>query len=213
VDSLLGDSTMAEVATWADEIRPKRLYTAPYHFVDIPLAITSYDSARDCKGGRCVVHAIAAYRATLADTTQPRVKRIEALKFLIHFVGDIHQPLHDADNHDRGGNQVSVHLGGHATNLHSAWDSGLLAVTGFTEDEYLTLLQQKLATLDTAALGAGTVKQWAEESHHLAAVNAYHFPASHDLNTPYISANIPVIELQLIRAAVRLARMLNEVLG
>ena len=90
-------TTLAQVSTWADQIRPQRRYTAPWHFVDIPIhpppgTPAAYDAARDCPRGDCVVAAIDRFAAVLRDKAAPARDRLEALKFVVHFVGDIHQP-------------------------------------------------------------------------------------------------------------------------
>ena len=94
---------LACVATWADAVRkPAYQVTKPFHFVNIPIEAQGFDAARDCpKEKGCVVSALDRYQATLADRTRPRSDRAEALKFIIHLVGDLHQPLHDAIDKDR----------------------------------------------------------------------------------------------------------------
>ena len=111
VRQLLGRHSLASVANFADQIRPQRPETANWHFVDIPKGETNYDPGRDCQPspkGDCVIAAIARAETALKDRSLPRKQRAEALKFLVHFVGDLHQPLHWSDNHDRGGNDVNV---------------------------------------------------------------------------------------------------------
>ena len=105
-------TTLAEVSTWADEIRPRRPETAPWHFVDIPVhpapgTSAAYDAARDCPRGDCVVAAIERFAAVLRDKDAAPRRRLEALKWVVHFVADIHQPLHCADDNDRGGMSTS----------------------------------------------------------------------------------------------------------
>src|ERR1700731_4481412 len=106
-------TTLAQVSTWADEIRPQRRETARWHFVDIPIhpppgTPAAYDPGRDCPGNDCVVAAIERFAAVLRDKTAAPRERLEALKLVVHFVGDAHQPLHCADNNDRGGNAIHV---------------------------------------------------------------------------------------------------------
>src|ERR1700731_3171785 len=106
-------TTLAQVSTWADEIRPQRRDTARRHFVDIPVhpppgTPAAYDAVRDCPRGDCVVAAIERFAAVLRDRSAAPRRRLEALKFVVHFVADVHQPLHSADDGDRGGNMVRV---------------------------------------------------------------------------------------------------------
>ena len=113
VESLLGGdaaSSMAELSTWADEIKFRRHETGPWHYVDIEIDSQGYNAARDCPTGDCVVAQIERDEHIVGDRSLAMPVRAEALKFLIHFVGDLHQPLHCADNHDRGGNEVKVKI-------------------------------------------------------------------------------------------------------
>ena len=120
--------------------------------------------ADQCEGGECVVGAINAQRAILADRGQPLAARRDALKFVVHFVGDVHQPLHAGYAHDKGGNDVQVNFDGQGTNLHTLWDSRMLVSTGRSEHAYLAHLR----TLPRPAIAAMTLPPpaaaWAEQS-------------------------------------------------
>jgi hypothetical protein len=207
VTTLLHGATLASVASWADDVRSSRPETARWHFVDIPREESHYEARRDCAPdaqGDCVIAAIERFRRVLADRRRPESERAEALKFLVHFVADLHQPLHCIDDHDRGGNAVQVTLFGQPTNLHAVWDSGLIGHTGLTVAEYV-------ARLETADVDAsGTPILWAEEAHRAAIDHAYAMPVDHHLDQSYYDANRPVIDVQLARGGTRLARLLNE---
>ncbi len=130
VQSLIGNNTLASVANWADEIRPERDETFGWHFVDIPKDAQGFSDARDCyrpqdahKGANddhenCVVDRIEHFKRVLGDKNASRDDRIEALKFIVHFVGDIHQPFH-AIGEAKGGNLVHVTEFGSA--CHRVW--------------------------------------------------------------------------------------------
>src|SRR6266513_1527370 len=112
-----------------DQIRRERRETAPWHYVNIPIEADGFDESRDGKRGDNVIDRIEHFEHVLADTTASKEDRAEALKFLVHFVGDIHQPLHCADrNGDKGGNgRLVFYLDRQtAVNLHSVWDTSLL---------------------------------------------------------------------------------------
>jgi nuclease S1 len=210
-------TTLAEVSTWADDIRAQRRNTAPWHFVDIPVDAASYDRARDCKRGNCVVAAIERFERVLAERSARPRARLEALKFLVHFIGDLHQPLHAADNHDRGGNQVRVTFLGHRTNLHAIWDSGILAPAVVQGDErsYALRLARSISDRDLARWQRGSVIDWANEAHAVARRVVYgalvHAPGS--LPASYERSALPVVNEQLKKAGVRLAGVLNRLLG
>ncbi|HSL69497.1 MAG TPA: S1/P1 nuclease, partial [Longimicrobiales bacterium] len=125
----------AHACTWADDIRRDRPETAAYHFVNIPPGVSGIDLARDCahEVKRCAPWAIKHYTKILADTGASTHDRLEALKFVSHFVGDLHQPLHAGRLEDLGGNKVYVSFFGDRGSerspmqLHRVWDSGILA--------------------------------------------------------------------------------------
>lgn len=209
------EPSLAGVATWADELRAndpdlgKR--SAKWHYVNLGEHDCAYDAALACAGGDCVVEAIRRQAAILADRDRPRAERLQALKFVVHFVGDVHQPMHGGYARDKGGNDVQVSLTGGTTdgkgsNLHSLWDSGLLRTTGVDEAAYLTRLRALPLPVD---LG-GDAPAWAEASCRIA-VQAY--PARPKIGATYVARWLPVAEAQLRRGGSHLAGVLNEALG
>jgi len=222
VDAILGPgATLASIASWPDTVRRERPATAPWHFIDIPIDQPHLDMARDCAKGDCVIQAIARFRAELKDPTTPPVQRKEALMFVVHFVGDMHQPLHCSDNKDKGGNEVSVTLDGRKTNLHSAWDSGMLGHMGKEDELYPGLLKE--ARKNRRKWSQGTVESWAEEAHQASIDVTYgKLPVKPvagvagatpiRLDDAYEQAARPLIRMQIEKAGDRLARVLNETL-
>ena len=147
VEELLGGDAsvaMVQASTWADEIRPKRPDTAPWHFVDIPIQSNGYDPGRDCPADDCVVGQIDRDARIVADRQLAAPIRAEALRFLIHFVGDLHQPLHAADNDDRGGNRLRVVLRQHRTNMHAVWDVDVVRALGRGPEEISVRLEKEI---------------------------------------------------------------------
>jgi hypothetical protein len=218
--------TLESVATWADVIRDSRPETKRWHYVDIPLKETGYDPARDCQRtpfGDCIIQALDESRAILADPArlerlkliladerESRQARSEALKFLVHFVGDLHQPLHCADNDDASGNRLKVTFFGVSTNLHKVWDTDIIARAGFgqTANRAAALPMAR----ETVMLAGESFVDWALEAHRLAAEHAYKgIPANKRLGQDYYLKNRSVIDGQLQRAGLRLAKLLNEV--
>ena len=123
-----GEVSLASVSNWADGVRGARPETYNWHFVDIPLGAETYDPVRDCTDtpkGDCVIAEIQRAKSTLGDAAADQQARVEALMFLVHFVGDVHQPLHCVGD-ARGGNDVQVTLFGQHTNLHKVWDSAFI---------------------------------------------------------------------------------------
>jgi hypothetical protein len=148
----------------------------------------------------------------LADPAASPEERAEALRFLIHFMGDLHQPLHLADDGDRGGNQRAVTFLGHATDLHKVWDGELIDSSVANQAEYLGSLRRRMDSLDLRALEAGTVVDWAMEGHRIAVEHAYGLPRDGRIGRAYVRINRPIIDRALIAGGVRLAKVLNEAL-
>ena len=167
VQDLLGgdaEGAMVEVSTWADEIQRARPNTAPWHFVDIPIGSAGYDPGRDCRSDRCVVAQIEREKTILADRQLVPPVRAEALRFLIHFVGDLHQPLHAVDNGDRGGNEVRVSIGRRQINLHAVWDTALVQSLGANATGVANDLMVRITTSDRRKWQAGGAVSWANET-------------------------------------------------
>lgn len=216
VRQILGpEGSLAAVSTWADEIRPSRPETAPWHYIDIPLNASAIDPARDCPNGDCVTAAITRFLAVLRDNASSPDAKSEALKFVVHFVADLHQPLHSADNHDRGGNDVHITFFGENANLHSVWDTLLIERIDPDPESYAKRLDTALTGSNIGAFEAGTVEEWALESHAVAPKVAYGaLPREEnlDLGADYFQAAAPAVDLQLQKAGIRLAFILNEAL-
>ena len=222
VQDLLGKATSISddsVASWPDHIRRDRPEASPWHYVDIPFDAASYDANRDCKSGQCVVVQIEHFASVLADTNATTVTKAEALRFLVHFVGDIHQPLHCSErNHDKGGNLVKVAFLSETreTNLHRVWDGQLLReyLKGENVLKYADRLNSKISTEQAKDWDKGSVADWAWESHQAAVNNTYHgvpiqsVPVK--LDQDYVAANQIVVEEQLMKGGIRLALLLNR---
>jgi len=213
VREILGGQSLADASRWADDIRGRRRDTGPLHHVNIPLEATTYDPEGYCPDRRCIIGAIEADRRILTDATASAINRAEALRFLIHFVGDLHQPLHVSNNEDKGGNDTQVQFGGRGTNLHKVWDGELIQVKWTDEQPYLDHLMQRMSKLDLAAFERGTVVDWAMEGHRIAVAHAYQIPRHRHLGQAYVEENLPIVDLAIIKAGVRLARVLNDALA
>ncbi len=209
--------TLASISTYADEIRNSRPDTRRLHYVNIPLLASEYVPSRDCRSsdeGDCIIAALERFRLALASVKETRERRAFALKFIVHLIGDLHQPLHCADNDDRGGNDVKVTWFGPSErqqNLHGVWDYAIVEQGGRKEEDWLKILSQtspeKIPTLQ-----AGSVIQWAMESWQAGKDHAYKIPPNRQLGQAYYDKSLPVVEDRLRKAGLRLARVLNEAL-
>jgi hypothetical protein len=196
-------ATLASISTWADEVRNPA--TAAWHYVNFPReGSCTYNAEQLCPGGACVVSAIERQAAVLGSA-EPDVDRLRALKYVVHFVGDIHQPLHAGYADDRGGNSYQLQAFGRGSNLHSVWDSGLIR----NWPGGLPALQAAVEA-DSAA-GGGTAQGWAEISCRIVATAGF-YPPTHQLEADYPDKWNGSVVHQLSLASRRLAETLNRLL-
>jgi hypothetical protein len=241
-------SRLDEVASWADEWRNTHRETGPWHYVDIPLTAQTYDAARDCKNDDCVVARTDQFVRVLADAHHPPAERLEALKYVVHFIGDLHQPLHAGENADEGGNKIlasylgeTVAYGKYKMNLHSIWDTAVIERRLGQKEGPDMKPEAMRAAAATMAQGLDQAIRPADAKHwHAPALTAKWSSAAwavdaHDLarDVTYRGIVVPgqpsptemvtlgrdydatawvVIQLQLQRAGIRLADILNAAL-
>jgi len=225
-------------ATWADKLRDSnrggaQLKTRQWHFVDIELDGPDIDSAcfqhpslpegavaADGVADDCVVDKVEQFAAELAAPQTDAAERTKALKFLLHFVGDLHQPLHAGDDHDRGGNDKRVvSKGFKAGNLHHFWDTEFVRRLGDSPESIATDIAATITDTQRAAWEAGTASDWAMESFEVCSEVAYggldaKTPrGSFRLSSDYVANAVDAVRTQLARAGVRLALILNRALA
>ena len=208
------EPTLAGVANWADALRGSDpglgRRSARWHYVNIAEDDCRYDAGRDCRGGACIVAAIEAQGAILADHQRSRAERAQALKFLVHLVGDAHQPLHAGFSHDRGGNTFQTSLDGRGGNLHSLWDSGLVYRSGSGEQAHL----QRLRALPRVASEAPkSGPRTAVEASCRVMARPGFYPPRAKIDPGYLRQWRPVADRQLRRAGSDLAAQLNAALA
>lgn len=213
---LLGAETLASLSTWADEIKAARPETRPWHYVNIDPTASRYDATRDCKDGACVVSRLEEWIVVLGDPKREVDQRLEALKWVIHLMGDLHQPLHVALEADRGGNTIEVTFFGEKTNLHRLWDVDLLERFGSTAEVYAAELHADAREDDVALWKVGAPSDWANESFALARSVAYvdvdgrRIENGAVLGREYWLTRASIADRQLKKAAVRLALVLER---
>ena len=234
-----------EVSSWADDYRGPHAETGPWHYVDIQIGDTAYDPTRDCANQDCVIARTDEFIRVLADRARLPEERLQALKFVVHFVGDLHQPLHSGENHDQGGNKIPVDFmgqtiayGKYKMNLHSVWDTAIIErrlAAHEGPNAHAADLRQGAALIadrlraDIRPRDAkvwlappATPAAWALDAHDLARDYAYRGIARPGEPSPsetvalgadYDTMAWAVVQLQLERAGVRLAAVLNRALG
>ncbi len=226
-------SDMLSRAVWADIYRRDHRETSQWHFADVEKDHPDFDavcfahpaSAQPASTGpenACVIDRVADFARELGDPNTTTAERILALKFVLHFVGDMHQPLHVADNHDHGGNCILISLGGSRTvNLHSYWDTVVVGELGKDAREILTRLTAEITPDKAAAWSKGDFSSWARETNAIAFGTAYSFhtqPRCEQSPTPllfpkgYDEAAQVAAATQLEHAGVRLAAVLENAL-
>jgi hypothetical protein len=171
---------LVAASTWPDDIRRQRTNTGPWHYINIPRGAANHDLQEYCGDRGCVTQAIAGQLATLKDKSAEPSRRAEALRFIVHFVGDLHMPLHASNNNDLGGNCVPVnyfnaqptgHNNSFSPNLHSIWDTAILErdTPGMDAAQLAYHLEERFAAKMESWRKTGIhVEDWAWESHNLA---------------------------------------------
>ncbi|WP_211443151.1 S1/P1 nuclease [Collimonas humicola] len=240
VDAILANDSsgltagdIASEATWADKYRNSHRETAAWHFVDTEISDGDIDAAcfghpslpanTPASGGvaqDCVVDKVDQFALELRDPNTDPAERLLALQFLLHFVGDMHQPLHSSDSHDRGGNDETVSATGIAAGkLHAYWDTAFVNKLGTDQNKVASALIAKITKAQIAQWQQQTPRDWSLEAFDLARTDAYGklpTPGStgkYKLPASYVSNATSVVALQLSRAGVRLAKILNDALG
>lgn len=207
--ALRGAQHLSQVANWADDLRDvdPALFarTKRMHFVNFRSPDCIYHPPIECARGECAVAAIEKYSAILADRSNSDAERAEALAFLVHFVADVHQPLHAGYRPDHGGNDFQVRWHGQGTNLHRVWDSLMLDDAGLSAANFA----RKLESETTPIAAGGTPAQWAEESCRIDRDGGV-YPTSRSIDGVYVARERPVAERRLRQAGARLAELLNR---
>lgn len=216
--------TIEEASVWADCIKtlgPRFSYAYSWHYQNIDIC-KPFDLNPPCRDGNCVSAQIERDVKLLKDRKLPLRERVQALAFLIHFVGDLHQPLHAGDHNDLGGNQVKTSYGiftSKRLNLHSVWD-GYLAERAISTPPSPV---RRYSAADRASLSAGSIEEWSRENWEVARDFAYPAAVGSDMCTApahpgklseaAIETLVPVARQQVVRGGLRLARLLDEALG
>jgi hypothetical protein len=208
VDRLLAlepGATIESVSTWADEHRNPA--TAAWHYVNLPRGNCMYEAQRDCPDGRCVVEAIQKQTDVLQSSASDD-KKLLALKYLVHFVGDVHQPLHAGYTDDRGGNTYQLQVFMRGSNLHAFWDTGLIR----NLNEEVDGVAKRLGTTSTSyqASSPWSAAQAAQESCEIVSTDGFY--PERLVGMDYIQKYTPVMESRLKVSGERLAELLNRLL-
>lgn len=216
VHELIGDTTLADVAAWADEVRgqPAFRHTAPWHYINLPLGLSYADFEAGVKGMTQdnVYSALQQQERILGSMGSTQGEKAVALKFIVHFVGDLHQPMHVSREEDKGGNTIQLNYDGKGTNLHALWDSRLIDHQGLTWEQ-MAAQYDHATPAQIRQWQSEPVIQWIWESYQAssklyAEVDAMKGRAIDD---SYYQAHIGIVEDRIEKAGIRLAGVLNEI--
>lgn len=209
---LLGTESLVDVASWADEVRnqPEYKSTAGWHFVNLPVGLSRSqfkDSIQAIKNENLLT-ALALNESIIRDSAATKAQKTVALKFIVHLVGDAHQPMHVSRAEDKGGNTIQVQFDGKGTNLHSLWDSRLLDHQG------LSILQ--LSEKDD--VGKSKIRKWQRaapidwlfESYKISSKLYEEVAQNNKLDEAYYQSHIGIVNKRIEIGGIRLAGVLNE---
>lgn len=210
VKALLGTEDLAEASTWADFMRSSpdafwQTTAGPLHYVTVPAGKTYAEVTAPPEGD--AVTALTMFAKMVRDRRAPLADRQRALRFIIHIVGDLHQPLHVGNGTDRGGNSVRVTWFGKPTNLHAVWDSDLVDDEQLSYTEYAERLQRRATPSLKASWRDPNPATWIAES---AAIRDTVYPAKPNLSYDYVFAHRATVDRRLEQGSVRLAAYLDE---
>jgi hypothetical protein len=208
VRDLLGHESLAQAATWPDEVRsdPAWGHADPWHYISIDDGL-AYEAAPKNPQGDVIV-ALTRCEGILRSPAASVEQRVVALRYLVHLLGDLHQPLHVGRTADRGGNSIEVTWHREPSNLHAVWDSAMIDSEKLSFSEWAAFLDHP-APEEVAAWQSGDYLDWLGES-------AAHRPQVYDigdgkLGYGYAYRNLPLVRARLLQAGVRLAGRLNAI--
>ncbi len=210
IEKLLGQESIAMASTWMDDIRSDSTYdyVSDFHWVTIETG-QSYEQSKKNPNGD-VIMTIERLISELKSGKLDRITEIQDLKFLVHLIGDIHQPLHVGCCDDQGGNKVQVKWFGGSSNLHRVWDSDMIDGTKLSYTE----LAESLGHPDEITIKkyqSGSVRDWANEA--MSYRKKVYDIGNGNLGYKYSYQNMPLVRERLLAAGIRLAGVLNEIYG
>jgi hypothetical protein len=216
VRELLDTETLAQASTWPDEVRsqPDYRHTAPWHYINLPLGLSFADFQVKVQGmtQENVYSALQKQEQILGSPGSSRREKIEALKYIVHFVGDLHQPMHVSREEDKGGNTIQLNYDGNGTNLHSLWDSKLIEHEGLTYEQMVEKYDQA-SPAQIKQWQSDPLLQWIWESYQASSKLYAEVDAMNgrSIDDSYYQAHIGIVRDRIEKAGIRLAGVLNTI--
>lgn len=211
ITDILGPETLAEASTWPDFMRSSpdpfwQKEAGPYHYVTVPKGKTYTEAIKPPEGDAVI--ALAKFKAILQDPKASKADKQRALRFTVHIIGDLQQPLHAGDGTDRGGNDFLVTWDGEVTNLHAVWDDRLLVRENLSYTEWTNWLMARITPELAKQWSVTDPAVWIDES---TAIRDTIYPTTRALSFKYSYDTIAIVRTRLSQGGVRMAAYLNEV--
>jgi len=209
ISEILDGQSLALVSTFGDDIKSDRRYNEFYtwHYVNMPFDVNYQDSEKNPEGD--LVTAIEKCKAVILDDSASKEDKAFYLKLLVHFIGDLHQPMHVGRKEDKGGNTIQVQWFGSGTNLHSVWDSKMIDSFDMSYTE-LASNTSEISKEQVAELQKGTIVDWVNDTHIYAKKVYGSAETGENLRYDYMYQYFSLTQSQLQKGGIRLAKVLNE---
>ncbi len=211
IDSIIGNESLAEASTWPDFMRssdaPFWRQSSPLHYVTVPPHKHYHEVGAPPQGD--AITGLKQFTKTLQSNTASREDKATALRFVIHIIGDLHQPLHAGNGTDRGGNDFKVSYFSEPSNLHRVWDTQMIESQNLSYTEYTQFLNRRINNALIQEYTSTNPEVWIEES---TAIRDTIYPENDKLYYEYPYKHIDTVNERLIQAGIRIAAYLNQVL-
>jgi hypothetical protein len=210
IDKLLKGQSLAFVSTYGDEIKSDKRYNDFYtwHYVNMPLDSNYESSEKNPKGD--LVTGINKCISVLKDDNSSDEDKVFYLKLLVHFIGDLHQPMHIGRAEDKGGNTIQVQWFGRGTNLHRVWDENMIEEWKMS---YLELADnaEDLSKEQIKSIQNGSIVDWVHDTHELSKTTYASVEVGENLRYRYSYDHFGTVRKQLQKGGIRLAKLLNDI--
>ena len=210
IDKLLKGESLAFVSTFADQIKSDKKYNKYYswHYVNMPLNVSYEDSEKNPEGD--IVTGIHKCIEVLKSDTSSTEDKVFFLKMLVHFLGDLHQPMHIGRAEDKGGNTIQVQWFGRGTNLHRVWDENMIQEWKMSYIE-LANNAKDLSKEQIKTIQKGTIVDWVHDTHKLSKIAYESVKVGENLRYRYSYDHFGTVRTQLQKGGIRLAKLLNDI--
>jgi hypothetical protein len=214
VKNILGTEGLVDVSSYADEIRtdPQYKYTGVWHYVNVEpgLDFDQFAKTVTTMPQDNVYKMVIKFERILKDPGKPVTERATALKYIVHLIGDLHQPMHVSNGTDKGGNDIPVKFNGYDDNLHGLWDSGLINRQNLTYKQMATMYDNA-TPLEIKRWQSDDLMVWLWESYQISTILYQEAAKDPNFDDNYYKTHLPVLEKRIEKAGIRLAGVLNGI--